>query len=91
MDIRTLSLFQHLAYSLHFTRTAEAMYVSPSTLSRTIQRLEEECGATLFIRDNRSVKLTAIGKQVLLFCDQFLDEWRRLQQNINDQNTALHL
>lgn len=90
MDIRTLSLFQHLAYSLHFTRTAEAMYVSPSTLSRTIQRLEEECGATLFIRDNRSVKLTAIGKQVLLFCDQFLDEWRRLQQNINEQNTALH-
>lgn len=90
MDIRTLSLFQHLANSLHFTRTAEAMFVSPSTLSRAIQRLEEECGATLFIRDNRSVKLTAIGKQVLHFCDQFLDEWRTLQQNINEQNTALH-
>lgn len=90
MDIRTLSLFQHLTQSLHFTRTAEAMYVSPSTLSRAIQRLEEECGATLFIRDNRSVKLTAIGKQVLAFCDQFLSEWQALQQNITDQNTALH-
>lgn len=90
MDIRTLSLFQHLAHSLHFTRTAEAMYVSPSTLSRAIQRLEDECGATLFIRDNRSVKLTAIGKQVLNFCDQFINEWRALQQNINEQNDALH-
>jgi len=90
MDIRTLKLFQHLAHSLHFSRTASAMYVSPSTLSRAIQRLEEECGATLLTRDNRTVKLTAIGKQMLGFCDHFLSEWQDLQQSINAQNAALH-
>lgn len=89
MDIRTLKLFQHLAHSLHFSRTASAMYVSPSTLSRSIQRLEDECGAALLIRDNRTVKLTAIGKQMLGFCDHFLSEWQSLQQTINAQNDAL--
>ena len=90
MEIRTLKLFQHLAHSLSFTRTASAMYVSPSTLSRAIQRLEQECGAILFTRDNRTVKLTAIGKQMLGFCDRFLGEWQALQQSIVAQNTALH-
>ena len=89
MDIRTLSLFQHLAHSLHFSRTANAMYVSPSTLSRAIQRLEEECGAELFIRDNRTVKLTAIGKQMLEFCEEFLSAWEALKQDIDEHNEAL--
>ncbi|HAD91386.1 MAG TPA: HTH-type transcriptional activator IlvY, partial [Alteromonas macleodii] len=51
MDFRSLQLFNHLATSLHFGITAEAMYVSPSTLSRVIQRLEDELGCTLFKRD----------------------------------------
>lgn len=55
MDIRDLKLFLHLAESCHFGRTSKAMYVSPSTLSRQIQRLEEQLGHPLFIRDNRSV------------------------------------
>ena len=41
MDIRLLTLFHHLANTLHFGKTAAACYVSPSTLSRAIQRLEE--------------------------------------------------
>ena len=44
MDIRNAQLFLHLATSLNFARTSEQMYVSPSTLSRVIQRLEEELG-----------------------------------------------
>lgn len=45
MDLRDLKLFLHLAESHHFGRTAKAMHVSPSTLSRQIQRLEEILGS----------------------------------------------
>ncbi|MGU0161000.1 LysR family transcriptional regulator [Escherichia coli] len=41
MDLRDLKTFLHLAESRHFGRSARAMHVSPSTLSRQIQRLEE--------------------------------------------------
>ncbi|WP_420197126.1 LysR family transcriptional regulator [Klebsiella pneumoniae] len=38
------------------------MHVSPSTLSRQIQRLEEDLGQPLFVRDNRTVTLPKPGK-----------------------------
>ncbi|WP_026376125.1 HTH-type transcriptional activator IlvY [Aestuariibacter salexigens] len=82
MDLRTLKLFQHLATSLHFSHTANALYVSPSTLSRTIQRLEEECGAVLLERDNRSVRLTAAGQKMLVFAEQTLLAWQQLKSEL---------
>jgi LysR family positive regulator for ilvC len=86
MDIRSLELFQHLANSLHFSKTANALFVSPSTLSRTIQRLEQECGTTLFVRDNRKVKITAAGLSLLSFSQQTLADWKKLKADLsNDQ------
>jgi len=69
MDFRSLQLFNHLATSLHFGITAEAMYVSPSTLSRVIQRLEDELGCTLFKRDNRKVALRTMKQINVPFLD----------------------
>ena len=89
MDMRSLQLFQHLATSLHFAKTAEALFVSPSTLSRSIQRLEEECGATLFVRDNRSVKLTSAGQKMLQFSQQVLSGWQELRNELDQQNQLL--
>ena len=62
MDTRELQFFTHLADSLHFARTSRACNITPSALTRTIQRLEEEIGEQLFIRDNRSVSLTTAGE-----------------------------
>ena len=72
MDFRTLSLFTHLAHTLHFANTANQMAVSPSTLSRTMQRLEQETGCALIERDNRSVVLTNEGKRLLGFAERWL-------------------
>lgn len=89
MDLRSLRLFQHLAKTLHFGQTSEAMFVSPSTLSRAIQRIEEEIGTALFIRDNRSVRLTPAGLRVVQFAESVLGEWQSLQHDINEQNQIL--
>lgn len=89
MDFKSLQLFQHLAGSLHFSKTAEALYVSPSTLSRVIQRLEDESGATLFVRDNRSVKLTAAGQTLLSFTQQVLSEWQKVKGQLDQDNQLL--
>ncbi|MCF2947430.1 HTH-type transcriptional activator IlvY [Paraglaciecola aquimarina] len=89
MDIRSLELFQHLANSLHFSKTAEALFVSPSTLSRTIQRLEEECATPLFVRDNRKVKLTAAGTKLLGFSQQTLTEWKKVKLELKQDHQQL--
>jgi len=89
LDIKSLQLFQYLASSLHFAKTSEAMFVSPSTLSRAIQRMELECGAPLFVRDNRSVALTAAGHKMLQFCELTLHNWQQLKLEIDQHNQLL--
>lgn len=89
MDIRSLQLFQHLAISLHFGKTSAALFVSPSTLSRCIQRLEQESGAKLFVRDNRSVKLTQAGEKMLSFSQKVLADWQQLKSDLDQSQQIL--
>ncbi|MFM2481863.1 HTH-type transcriptional activator IlvY [Celerinatantimonas sp. YJH-8] len=89
MDQRSAELFLHLSNSLHFARTSEAMHVSPSTLSRSIARLEEELGVVLFTRDKRSVELTHAGRQVQRFVQQWLADWRQLQADLTGRGADL--
>ena len=56
------SLFLHLADSLRFARSAKALHMSASALTRAIQRLEEELGQPLFHRNKRNVTLTRAGE-----------------------------
>ena len=46
MDSRALKQFVVLAENLHFGRASETSHVSPSALSRSIQRLEDELGVS---------------------------------------------
>ncbi len=89
MDFRSLSLFSHLAKSLHFGQTALAMHVTPSTLSRAIQRLEQECQCELFVRNNRSVRLTHAGQKLLAFSENTLQQWQQVQSEINTDKKLL--
>ncbi|MFC0140330.1 HTH-type transcriptional activator IlvY [Erwinia mallotivora] len=89
MDLRDLKLFLNLAESRHFGRSARAMHVSPSTLSRQIQRLEEDLGQALFLRDNRTVTLTDAGEQLRQFAQQTLLHYQQLRHVIGQNGPSL--
>lgn len=89
MNLRDLKLFLHLTESSHFGRTAKAMHVSPSTLSRQIQRLEESLGQPLFLRDNRTVQLTDAGVKIKAFAQQTLSHYQQLCCVLSQQGTSL--
>jgi len=65
------------------------MHVSPSTLSRSIQRIEDELSVTLLIRDNRSVVLTEAGLVFKEYALQQLEQWDLLKLSINQNKTEL--
>ncbi|WP_455381200.1 HTH-type transcriptional activator IlvY [Salinispira pacifica] len=81
MDYHSLELFLHLSSTLHFGRTSDACNISPSALSRTIQRMEEETGARLFIRDRRSVSLTEEGRRFREHARETLERWTELTES----------
>lgn len=89
MDLKSLQVFQHLASTLHFGKTAEAMFLSPSTLSRMIQRLEDDAGTRLLIRDNRTAKLTPTGQKMLQYAESTVQNWQKLLSEIDDKNQIL--
>ncbi|MFP3336036.1 LysR family transcriptional regulator, partial [Pseudomonas sp. SIMBA_064] len=47
-----------------FTAAARSLAVSPSAISKSIQRLEQRLGVTLFTRTTRSLVLTAEGREL---------------------------
>jgi LysR family positive regulator for ilvC len=82
MDQFHLHLFLELADSLHFGRTSRKCNISPSALSRAVQRLEDELGEPLFFRDNRSVKLTNAGALFRDYAIDVLDGWDELKEKL---------
>jgi DNA-binding transcriptional LysR family regulator len=67
-----LRAFEAVARHLNFRAASEEMALTQSAVSRQIQSLEEEVGATLFLRHTRAVELTSAGAQLLLAVSQAL-------------------
>jgi LysR family cyn operon transcriptional activator len=74
MELRHLRYFSALAGSLSFTRAAERVHVTQSTLSHQIRQLEEELGTRLFDRVGKRVTLTEAGETFLAYALRALQE-----------------
>lgn len=90
MDYDALRLFLHLARTLHFTRSSRECGLSLSALSRTIQRLEREAGAPLFIRDRRSVSLTPEGEAFREHAAETLARFQLLRERLSGRTEQLN-
>lgn len=72
IELRHLRYFVAVAEELHFGRAAARLNISQPPLSQQIQILEQQVGARLLARTNRSVALTSAGKQFLADSRQIL-------------------
>jgi len=65
MELLQLQYFQTVAKLEHMTKAAEELQIAQPSLSKTIARLEEDLGVSLFDRTNRQLRLNAYGKLFL--------------------------
>lgn len=72
MELEQLRVFAAVADEGSFTGTARRLYISHSTVSRTVTALEEELGVRLVERDNRFIALTKAGETLREEAEQLL-------------------
>lgn len=70
MDIKYLNTFIYTAELNSFTKAAEKLGYSQSTVSFQIKQLESELGVSLFERINHTVTLTEKGSEILHYAHQ---------------------
>jgi len=84
IELRHLRYFLAVAETAHFTRAAEAIYVSQPTLSQQIKQLEEDLGTTLFDRIGKRVMLTEAGEILQVHAQRIFTELEQAQQAIQE-------
>jgi DNA-binding transcriptional LysR family regulator len=82
VELRLLRYFVTVATERHVGRAAERLHMTQPPLSRAIQRLETELGATLFERTPQGVELTHAGEVLLADAVPLLDQADRLRLRV---------
>ena len=74
MTLTELKYIVAVARERHFGRAANACFVSQSTLSIGVRKLEDELGVALFERARNDVTLTPRGEQIVEQAQRVLEE-----------------
>ena len=82
MELLQLKYFQDVAYTENTSITAKKMFVSQSTISHAIKRLEEELGVSLFNRVGNRIVLNNNGRKFLCWVEAALSNLNRGVQEL---------
>ena len=85
MNQKQLEIFTTLANNLNFSKTAEQLFLSQTTVSLQIKSLETELNVKLFDRTSRNVQLTYAGK---VFFDASQDILNRMDLAVSQVTDA---
>lgn len=89
-QLEMLRIFIVVADSSNFKEAAMRLGISPQSVTRAIQTLEETFGAALFYRSTRNTVITDFGKAMAIKCDTALQQVNDLfTQTLADQSDEI--
>lgn len=94
MELRNLVTFTHVAELGNFTKAAEILGYSQSTVSFQIKQLEDELDCLLFERVNHTITLTQRGRELVHYAHQILalaDEFREKPNQEESVTGHIHI
>ena len=74
MELRQLKYFVEVARLKSYSLASKTLFITQSTISQQIRKLEEELGVELLTRDTRHVELSDYGEQFYPCAVQVLDD-----------------
>ena len=92
MELRNLITFTNVAELGSFTKAAEQLGYSQSTISFQIKQLEEELGCLLFERINHTITLTERGRELVSYAHRVCSLTDEFKESISkDEEFAGHI
>ncbi len=94
MELRNLITFIHVAEVGSFTKAAEQLDYSQSTVSFQIKQLEDELGCLLFERINHTITLTEKGRELVSYAHQvraLTDDFKESLMKDEDIRGHIHI
>lgn len=86
MTLDQLRIFLAVVEHLHFTRAAEALYITQPAVSAAIQSLEEQYGVKLFHRIGRHIEMAEAGTLLQVEAQKILDQVTVTEQALRELN-----
>ncbi len=92
MELRNLTTFIQVAELGSFTKAAEQLGYSQSTISFQIKQLEDELDCLLFERINHTITLTERGHELISYAHQILSLTEEFKENLTkEQDCSGHI
>ncbi|HBL4905076.1 DNA-binding transcriptional repressor CitR [Enterobacter hormaechei] len=84
-DLNLLVIFECIYQHLSISKAAETLYITPSAVSQSLQRLRGQLNDPLFIRSGKGITPTTVGVNLHHHLEQNLNQ---LEQTINMMHTS---
>lgn len=78
-----LRVFCCVAKNLSFTKASQELFISQPAITKHIQELETMYQTRLFERMGNKISLTDAGRLLLEHCEKILEEYGRLEYEMN--------
>ena len=89
MNFRQLEYFAAVAESGSISGASRELHVAQPPISRQLAMLEDELGATLFLRTNKGVELTEAGRCLYQQSRQMFQSLRTMADSVRDVNRGV--
>lgn len=87
MNLTELNYIITIAEEHSISKAAEKLFMAQSSLSQSLQGMENELGGKLFIRTSTGVRPTPAGEQIIEYAKKSLIDYRQLKDRIQDIET----
>lgn len=89
MDLRDLRYFEAIAEFEHVGRATQRLHRTQPALTSAVRRLEEVCGAPLFEKAGRGIRLTPAGRVLLKWAQRMRFDVEDAKREIGDIGRGL--
>ncbi len=89
MDLRDLRYFEAIAEFEHIGRATQRLHRTQPALTSAVRRLEEACGAPLFEKAGRGIRLTPAGRVLLKWAQRMRFDVEDAKREIGDIGRGL--